>query len=484
MDEVDINVDLHVQSLLLAAANHDIPALRNLLRNSSANVQDPETGFSPLHAAIAACETEEVQHQNTNGTNGCVNGSDENVDSDIDGTTNAPTGDDEAAALKTVKLLFQNGAIWNDLDANGETPACIAHRLGLKSVYDAVVDAGVRAELLLNRLDSYQPLDDEENDGGNEGDEEDMDDFQTKRDNEQNNSLSNANEPFTGEPPIVAQETTQPYHQASASEVENFQEKYLSSNLLIYSNRLLDSDNNAVMMSWETEIMERSAEALLPCRNLRVLNVGHGMGIIDGFFQSKGPSAHHIIEAHPTVLAKMRENGWYDKPNVTVHEGKWQDVMPKLASESTYFDAIYFDTFGEEYKDLREFFSEHVVGLLDSSVEGNETQKSLNNDDNERTDRDDLNYKAKFGFFNGLGADRQVCYDVYTKVSHGNHLAIVLRCSDDKMQIVEMDLFEAGFETRWEEIVVPDLKEAGEWEGVKRPYWNIAKYRLPISYLT
>jgi protein arginine N-methyltransferase 2 len=56
------------------------------------------------------------------------------------------------SAVKTVKFLFKNGAIWNDLDSNGETLGCIAHRLGLKELYELCVDAGVRAEILLSRL--------------------------------------------------------------------------------------------------------------------------------------------------------------------------------------------------------------------------------------------------------------------------------------------------------------------------------------------
>jgi protein arginine N-methyltransferase 2 len=31
---------------------------------------------------------------------------------------------------KTLKLLLQNGAIWNDLDKKNETPGCIAGDLG------------------------------------------------------------------------------------------------------------------------------------------------------------------------------------------------------------------------------------------------------------------------------------------------------------------------------------------------------------------
>jgi protein arginine N-methyltransferase 2 len=42
-----------------------------------------------------------------------------------------------------------------------------------------------------------------------------------------------------------------------------------------------------------------------------------------------------------------------------------------------------------------------------------------------------------------------------------------------------MDLFEAGFDTEWEDIKIPDLKEAGEWNGVRRPYWALEIYKLP-----
>ncbi|KAI6877196.1 hypothetical protein KC334_g17753, partial [Hortaea werneckii] len=84
---------------------------------------------------------------------------------------------------------------------------------------------------------------------------------------------------------------------------------------------------------------------------------------------------------------------------------------------------------------LKEFFTEHVIALLDKD--------------------------GKFGFYNGLGADRQVCYDVYTKV-------------------VELDLFDAGLDVEWTDIAVPDLKSRDEWNGVRYPYWgSIETYRLP-----
>ena len=108
--------------------------------------------------------------------------------------------------------------------------------------------------------------------------------------------------------------------------------------------------------------------------------------------------------------------------------------MP-LVEAGEYFDAIYFDTFAEEYDALKTFFSEYVVALLEGE-------------------------NGRFGFFHGLGADRRVSYDVYTKV-------------------VEIDLKEIGLETRWEEVAIEIGDE--EWGGVRRKYWDVGNvYKLPI----
>jgi protein arginine N-methyltransferase 2 len=399
----DTDTDLQTQSILLAAANHDTASLRNLLRNSSANVQDSETGFTPLHAAIAACEPDEVD---TKKVNGQANGAAEEQNEEIQG------------AVKTMKLLFENGAIWNDLDSNGETPGCIAHRLGLKELYELCVDAGVRAEMLLSRLEQYQPL------GGDDSDDEDEDE--------------NENEDEEAAEGVEIVDISQTDAQGDES-TEN--PNYLASNLTFNRDRLLDDSGNGVMMEWETTLMRRSAELMIPKEGLRVLNVGHGMGIIDGILQEKKPKTHHIIEAHPDVVKRMKEQGWHEKPGVVIHEGRWQDIVPGLVEKGELFDGIYFDTFAEEYKALREFFTEHVIGLLDPA--GGEDGNG-----------------GKFGFFNGMGADRQIAYDVYNK-------------------IVEFDLFEAGFDTEWETIPVPNLDEQGEWEGVRRKYWVLNEYKLP-----
>lgn len=412
------DTDLVTQQLLLTASQHDIPQLRILLRTGEASVQDPETGYTPLHSAIAACEPSLSPPQddvNVNGHDmkGLANGT--NMQEDRN------TKDDEIRnAAKTIKLLLENGAIWNDVDKNNETPGCLALRLGLEELYAIMVDAGVRAEILLNRLEEYEALAD-----GSGEDEEAAVDGKKEAGSEKSDSSM---------PDVQAQDVGSEIH----VNTEPKSEDYLRSNLQIQNDSILDESRNGVMMAWETDIMKHTADLLVPNEGLRILNIGHGMGIIDNFLQAKSPMAHHIIEAHPDILAHMRRDGWYEKTNVTIHEGRWQDAVPNIIDQSLLFDAIYFDTFAEDYKALRDFFSDQLIGLLEDS--------------------------GKWSFFNGLGADRQICYDVYAKV-------------------VEMDLFEAGFDTEWVTIPVPNLGDE-TWRDVKRRYWILKSYRLPICSFT
>ncbi len=430
----DIETDLQVQQVLLASSHHNIEALRTLLRTGSASVQDPETGFTPLHAAIATCEQSSPPSQGVAQPNGAtVNGHEHDVASE---EQEGFKDEDMEAAAKTMRLLLQNGAIWNDLDTNNETPGCLARRLGLNKLYDIMVDAGVRAEMLLNRLDEYEMLRDKEDDEEKREEKEDKEDEEASqgigRKDDEVPGLGAHNDQ-TGTSENMPAKGTQP-DTSNPSAASPTSSGYLQSSLTFQPTRILDSAQNGVMMSWETPIMELTADILCPQRGLRVLNVGHGMGIVDEFFQSKNPSMHHIIEAHPSVIEHMKVSGWHEKPGVTIHQGNWQSVLPKIIEQGILFDAVYFDTFAEDYKALRDFFSDFLIGILDEG--------------------------GKWGFFNGLGADRQVCYDVYCKV-------------------VEMDLFEAGFDTAWETMEVKDMDKE-EWEGVKRRYWVLEQYKLPI----
>lgn len=394
--QLSVGTSDHVSSrpileILRVAADHDLDALEKGINQYSfaecraVDVQDPTTGSSPLHAAIDSCTP-------------AVNGN------------GVAVPDREEAGALTIRLLLENGAIWNQLDKNDETPGCLAYRLGLGTLYQLMVDAGVRAEMLLSRLEGYSRLDDdddEDDDEANEGEAEAPN--------------ANGTDEIESRPATSGEKAEAP--------------GYLSSALSFSSNKLLDEEQNGVMMAWESGIMQQSADALLSAPGLEVLNIGFGMGIIDSKIQDHAnkPASHHIVEAHPDVLSDMQSKGWTAKDGVVVHPGKWQDILPQLVAEGKEFDAIYFDTFAESYSEFREFFTEHVLALLKQD--------------------------GRWSFFNGMGADRQISYDVYQKV-------------------VEMDLFECGFDVEWTDVDLPQLD--GEWEGVRRKYWNVDAYRLPM----
>ncbi|PTB79530.1 arginine N-methyltransferase 2 [Trichoderma longibrachiatum ATCC 18648] len=405
---------------------HDLSGLKKLLVDrSKASVQDPKTGETPLHAAIRACgpasepdkdaAEEEGKDEEEEGEDGCVE-----------------------EAREVVQALFFSGAIWNDVDANNETPGCVAYRLGRKTLYNMCVDAGVRAEILFALMDGYEEL--------SSGEDEDEDDEAVEQEDAAAAEAGEDKEEETAKDP----ETTA-FVPPEIDEKPVTSKEYLESDLTYDANKLLDADLNGVMMSWETDIMRRSVAALLPESppGKRVLNVGFGMGIIDGMFADLKPSRHHIIEAHPDVLAHIDSPGcafgraWEqsapEEGEYRVCRGRWQDVVPQLAEQGYLYDAIYFDTFGEDYSQLRTFIMEWVPALLDQG--------------------------GRFSFFNGLGADRRVCYDVYSRV-------------------VEMHCADAGLDVEWEESDVDmaelDKDGQGEWEGVRRRYWTLDKYRLPI----
>ena len=234
--------------VLLAAKEHDLSTLRELLRVESASVQDAETGATPLHAAITGAR-DKLDDRLSKGSV-----------SHGDGDKHQITVED--TSQKTVQLLLEKGAIWNDTDENDETPGCLAVRLGLKDLYEIMVDAGVRAELLLNRLDECEALSDGESDEEKPQANGAKEDAGTKQ----------ADSAIT--PEVALRDDTQD----SLSEDPLRNTNYLRSSLRFQEDRILDSSDNGVMMQWEAQLMQRHAKLLCPSERLRILNIGFGLG--------------------------------------------------------------------------------------------------------------------------------------------------------------------------------------------------------------
>ncbi|CAI2188937.1 11529_t:CDS:2 [Funneliformis geosporum] len=273
--------------------------------------------------------------------------------------------------LEIVKLLLQNGHAWNVVDNEGITAGEYAKRQSHDLVYELLLEEGCRVELILGLLCS-----------------------KTKK----NEKASNVD--YLSQPLKYSQDGT----------------------------KLLDYENNGVMMGWEKPLMDRHAEIMCVKEGLDILNIGFGLGLIDIAFQRYKPRSHTIIEAHPDVYKFMMDQGWNDKTGVKIIHGRWQDVLDQLDT----YDVIFFDTFGEFYEDLREF------------------HKILSNI---------LKSDGIYSFFNGLGATNSFFHDVYCRIA-------------------EMHLANFGLQTEYIEIPI-DLSNDKIWEGVKRRYWTLDTYRLP-----
>lgn len=114
--------------------------------------------------------------------------------------------------------------------------------------------------------------------------------------------------------------------------------------------RLLSEDGKAIMMDWESPIMEFQATHI--CGNGGdILNVGFGMGIIDSFIETYPINSHTIIEPHKDVITKIKRDGWLKKQHVKVIFDTWQGVIQYLPQ----YDGIYIDTWDEMFTGFIEY---------------------------------------------------------------------------------------------------------------------------------
>lgn len=336
------------------------------------------------------------------------------------------TSEETDIVLKLMNVLFEYGAGWNFLDYENKTVGDLLLLNGQPKdgpLYQRLVEAGVGAELLLRKIDdnNIQFLDDydiEKEEGHCLVDHAE----EIANDNISDNSNENTD------------------NDATAGD----QMTYLNTELEYTKDSLVTKNNrDGVMMEWEDQIMKLAADTLFSSPALEtnndavVLNIGFGMGIIDTYIQTKSPKLHYICEAHPDVLAKMRKDGWYDKPDVVILEGRWQDTLNRLLDQGdVFFDGIYYDTFSEHYQDMLDLY-DVIVGLIKP--------------------------EGIFSFFNGLGADREICYDVYKK-------------------IVEIDVATHGMKCEFTTVDI--TKILPNWQNVKRSYYNCNYYYHPcISFI-
>eukprot|EP00466_Bigelowiella_natans_P013284 jgi/Bigna1/48887/estExt_Genewise1.C_340012 len=279
---------------------------------------------------------------------------------------------------EVIHELLCNGAPWNAVDKHGRSAGNYALKAGHQKAVDQIVNAGVTAELIFAQLGKNQRK------GQGIG---------------------------------------------SSEKANKESKEYIDRNVRYSQGKLLDESEDAVMMKWETPLMEAHAKVLCPKEGLDVLNIGFGMGIVDTALQKFKPKSHTIVEVHGGVLKKIYADGWDKKPGVIVVPGRWQDVMHELGT----YDAIFFDTYGEYYDDMREFHSWLPKILREGGI---------------------------YSFFNGFCPDNIIFQGVMCQV-----LQQELALQNIAVEFQQCDI---------------DIDEK-DWEGVKRKYFWSNTYYLPIG---
>ena len=350
-----------------------------------------------------------------------------------------------AGSLACVSLLLERGAPWNALDRAGRCAGEYAMEASSQGCCDALVAAGVRAQMLFSLLDETgapnRATTDDRTGHSNKAPVRELSEFSLGLSHNTRfyRELRSAKRASPNNLLNLYPQKTGAEYLASAASFDAAGET------------LLDANGDAVMMEWERPLMEAHADVLVGrfphefCeataargarQELDVLNVGHGLGIIDGFLCDRSPSirSHTICEAHPDVLARLAEQGWRDRAGVRVVGTTWQAALADPSFGP--FDAIFFDTYAETYADMRAFF-DALPRLLRRP-------------------------HGTFSFFNGMCP-----FNVFF---HGV-----------AAEFVKVELAQRGLATDFVPLQVNDLDATHTWQGVKRRYWQFDSYHLPIS---
>jgi guanidinoacetate N-methyltransferase len=87
-----------------------------------------------------------------------------------------------------------------------------------------------------------------------------------------------------------------------------------------------------------------------------ILNVGFGLGIIDNSIEEFGDAIvqHHIVELNKQIV--QRAETWRDdhprRERIFVHQGDWKDALRMFKEQGLIFDAVAYDAFPLEAREL------------------------------------------------------------------------------------------------------------------------------------
>jgi len=115
--------------------------------------------------------------------------------------------------------------------------------------------------------------------------------------------------------------------------------RFLNTPLIIEGKYL--TNQTYKVMSYDEEYLMQRYSPIVTQNGGDILNVGFGLGLIDGHIRNSNPTSHTIIEIHPDVYQLAVSQGYED--NIIL--GDWRDVVPQFVEQGKKFDSIYFDTY-------------------------------------------------------------------------------------------------------------------------------------------
>lgn len=91
---------------------------------------------------------------------------------------------------------------------------------------------------------------------------------------------------------------------------------------------------------------------------------------------------------------------------------------------------------------------------------------------------------GRFSFWNGLGATSE-CLWVLCRRSYG----LINLLPDPTIYAVssslaELHLEDVGLQVEWHDVLIPESMREEVWKGVRRRYWDLPGYRLPIAKMS
>ncbi|KAF6165257.1 hypothetical protein GIB67_030439 [Kingdonia uniflora] len=236
---------------------------------------------------------------------------------------------------EAVKILLEAGVPWNALSTSNISAGDFAMDEGHEDAFNLILNAGSGAVPL------FAPMWPATADGHGHGQVNNLEQTASKVNVLIRKSLFDQNKSRNdnGWEVGIQAELVLGTIARVASKDGDLNGNYLEDRVSFSEDKLMDSDNKAVMMAWEKPLMEAHANAVCSGGG-RILNIGFGMGLVDMAIQRYAPVTHTIIEAHPEVYDRMLRTGWGEKENVKIIFGRWQDVLTQLETFDGKLNAI------------------------------------------------------------------------------------------------------------------------------------------------